>query len=68
MLAPARNIPLATACAADGRPKYLIAALAQMTPNLLSAFISGRRQPTTEQAERLAGVLGVPVENLRGAA
>ncbi len=68
MLAPTRNVPLAIACAADGRHNYVIAAEAGMTPNLLSAFISGRRQPTREQAARLAAVLGVPAETIGGAA
>ena len=61
---PARNRALAAACAADGRPKYLIAALAAMTPNLLSAFISGREQPTADQLRRLSDVLTVDVDDL----
>lgn len=54
-----RNVQLAVAIAADGRPKYVISAEAGFTPNLLSGFISGRRMPTPEQIVMLARVLGV---------
>ena len=59
-----RNVALAVAVAADGRHKYEIAAEAGFTPNLLSAFISGRRPPTRQQVARLARVLEVTPESI----
>lgn len=64
VIAPTRLVTLAIACAADGRTKYVIAAEAGCAPNLLSAFISGRRAPTSEQVVRLARVLNVAPESI----
>lgn len=52
-----RNVALAVACAFDGRPKYVIAVEAGMTPNLLSAYISGKKSLPDHHRERLSSVL-----------
>ena len=56
-----RRARLAAALAYDPRPIYQIAAAASVVPNDLSAFVSGRKSPTNEQADRIASVLAVDV-------
>ena len=63
---PTRNRVLDAACALDGRPKYLIAAVAMMPPNTLGGIISGRLDPTPEQRSRIAAALGTTVDALFG--
>lgn len=65
MLAPlGRLTELDVACTRDTRPKYQIAAASGMTPNVLSAIISGRQPATSEQIMRLARTLGVSPESI----
>jgi transcriptional regulator with XRE-family HTH domain len=47
-----------------GRAAHRIAAAMGIHPSLLSLWLHGRRQPSLEQAERLAEVLGVPMGEL----
>jgi hypothetical protein len=61
---PIRYPGLAAALAVADRPKYLIAALAGMTPNTLGAIVSGRMEPTTRHKTALAEVLGVDSKKL----
>jgi hypothetical protein len=61
-----RNVRLAALIATDGRPKYLIAALAALPPNVLGGIISGRVIPTESAQARLAEVLGTTVADLFG--
>ena len=55
---PPRFPNLAAAIAIDGRPKYLIAAEAGCTPNIISGVLSGRVDPTPAVRERMASALG----------
>jgi len=59
-----RNVPLALAITVDGRPKYIIAAAAQLPAGVLSGVVSGRIIPSESQRKRLAAVLGRPEEEL----
>lgn len=61
-----RNRRLAAAVAADPRPVYLIAAEARFAPTTLSQVVGGSKVPSPERCERLAAVLGIPVEQLFG--
>lgn len=54
-----RNVRLAVAIAADGRPKYQIAAAAGIHPNDLSGIVNGRAQPTERARAGIAAALGV---------
>ncbi len=60
----ARNGRLAAAVAADGRPKYIIAAAAGMPANTLGGIISGRVIPTEGAKARIAEALGVTVADI----
>ena len=59
-----RNEALEAAVANDGRPKYLIAVAAGMSPTVLSSACTGRLVPSPEQAEALARELGCTVDEL----
>jgi transcriptional regulator with XRE-family HTH domain len=47
-----------------GRPTYALAAEMPIHPSELSRWLSGRRQPTRDQAQRLAGLLGCDAREL----
>ena len=57
MHAPPRYPNLAAAIAIDGRPKYVIAADAGCTPNVISEILSGRADPTPETRAKFARAL-----------
>ena len=57
---------LASVLALDPRPKYLIAALAGIAPNRFGMILSGRVEPTTNECERIAKIVGGDVEHLFG--
>jgi transcriptional regulator with XRE-family HTH domain len=59
---------LAARIAADGRPKYQVAAEAGVHPNVLAGLISGRVEPTADVLGRIAGVLGTTADQLTGGA
>lgn len=59
-----RNLALLVACVVDGRPRYRIATEANIVPQYLSGYITGRLTPPVEHRERLAEVLGVSVTDL----
>lgn len=59
---PGRNLPLKLALVRDGRPAYIIGALAEVNPNTLSGYVSGKTVPSKEAKERIALVLGEPVD------
>jgi transcriptional regulator with XRE-family HTH domain len=59
-----RNLTLAVACVVDGRPRYRIASEANIVPQYLSGYITGRLTPSVEHRERLSEVLGIPVNEL----
>jgi hypothetical protein len=61
---PPRYGTLATAIALDGRPKYVIAGAAGISPNTLAAIISGRQEPNERCRARLAAELGLAAEEL----
>lgn len=65
---PRRNEALEAAIEADGRPKYLIAVAAGMSPTVLSSACTGRLVPSVEQAQALARELGRNVDELFGVA
>jgi len=47
-----------------GRPAHVIAAAVGVHPSELSRWTNGRRRPTPVQRERLAGLLGLDVDEL----
>jgi transcriptional regulator with XRE-family HTH domain len=55
---------LRVAIAADGRPNYLVAALAGMTAPKLSRIVNGHDAPSQTNRRRLAEVLGCEVDEL----
>ena len=59
-----RNLALVTACAADPRPKYLIAALSGMPANVLGAYCTGRLHAPNHHRVALASTLGSSVAEL----
>jgi transcriptional regulator with XRE-family HTH domain len=61
---PKRNTRLAAAIAVDGRPRYLIAAAAQLNASAFGGVVSGRVVPSAELRRRIAGALRVPEAEL----
>lgn len=55
---------LATALAIDGRPRYLISALAGLPATTLSSIVAGRHEPSERIRRELAIVLGVDEKKL----
>ena len=49
---------------AQGRTAYQVAVDAGEHPSELSRWVNGRKLPTRTQAERIAAVLGYPVDQL----
>lgn len=63
---PLRNLPAAleVLCARDGRQKREIAAAAGISPAMLSAYVTGRKEPSIESLGKLLGGLGVSLSTL----
>lgn len=61
---PRRNIELAKAIAADGRPLYVVGGVAGVNPRLLTKVIQGVERPSAAVKERLARTLNVPEDEL----
>jgi transcriptional regulator with XRE-family HTH domain len=57
---------LKAAILSSGRTQAAIGLLAQVTETRLSAIARSRADPTAEECERLAQVLGVPADSLFG--
>lgn len=57
-----RNLHVALAL--DGRPRYVIGALAGVPAGVLSAIVSGRHEPSERVRRELAVVLGVDEKKL----
>ncbi|HVM55440.1 MAG TPA: helix-turn-helix transcriptional regulator [Acidimicrobiales bacterium] len=56
--------PLKVAIAIDGRPVYQVAGAAGINPSAVSKIMAGKLDPTEPVKQRLAEVLGRPVEEL----
>jgi transcriptional regulator with XRE-family HTH domain len=61
---PNVNEPLLLALARQQRRHWQVASLAEIHPSQLSLWLNGHKQPTPEQAERLAAVLNQNVTDL----
>ncbi len=48
----------------SGLPQWRVASLAGISPSLLSFWVHGQRVPTRSQAEDVARVLEIPVDQL----
>jgi hypothetical protein len=59
-----RNVRLAVKVAEDGRPKYVIAAAANINPSTLGGLLTGRLSATDAQRAGLATALGVAEHEL----
>jgi hypothetical protein len=62
--AASRNTRLACAVVVDGRPKYILAGLAGVPPNVFGGIISGRVVPSVSAKARIAEVLNMSVVDL----
>jgi transcriptional regulator with XRE-family HTH domain len=63
-----RNSRLAAAIAADGRPKYVVAASVGVNPSTFSGYISGRLDPPPDVRRGIAETLGVDEDTIFGEA
>jgi|1186.fasta_scaffold1200702_2 hypothetical protein len=62
-----RNVKLLVAASRDPRPRYVIAAAANINPTVFSGIITGRLQASAAVQRRIADALGRTVEELFGA-
>jgi DNA-binding transcriptional regulator YdaS (Cro superfamily) len=61
---PVPRLALRRALRVDDRPAWQIAHMVGISPSMLSLVVSGRREASADEAERLSLALGVSVDEL----